>query len=230
MANADTAGSVTKKFTMGPTDSRAPRPEPSAIIEDISRLQRRLDLVKESLPESTGLSDSNIRRHCGLASWAAFIMLHTWIFQLHLDLYRFALPGIREQATTDLLRLLPVPFLATARSQAVGFAVVLSRFWQTSSAVQSSVNGAPGLLAADHVFPACVIQSTKILLIAKQNRIFFDLRAHSTVPLFRSEAFDDAAIEGLVESNMAILEPYYKVMPKVEKMVRRERPRRHVRH
>ncbi|KAH8879854.1 hypothetical protein GQ53DRAFT_853055 [Thozetella sp. PMI_491] len=210
------------KFAVAPTQrhAQARRPEPSTIIEDINRLQNQLDTIKNSLPEPIQMSDTNIRRHYGSNEWATFVMLHTWIFQLHLDLYRFGLPGIREQAASDVLRYLPQSFLATARFQAVAFAVVVSRFWETSAAFQGTGTGPQQLLTADHALPACVIQSTRILMVAKQYRIFFDLHARSTVPPFRNEAFDDGAIATLIESNMAILEPYYKVMPNVEQMAR----------
>ena len=189
-------------------------------MEDINRLQGQLNIVKDSLPDNLQVSDVSLRYYCGHPEWPAFIMLHTWIFQLHLDLYRFALPGIREQAHSELFRALPQGFLINAQYQAIAFAIVLSRFWESSLSLMRSLSPSQEqLLTADHVLPPCIIQSTKILLLARQYSMFFDLRACSTVPAFRDEPADDTHLERLVKSNMALLDSLVDVMPKVKIMV-----------
>jgi hypothetical protein len=76
------------------------------------------------------------------------------------------------------------------------------------------------VLTADHVLSTCVMACTKIILVARQYRMFFDLQAHSTVPPFRVEEMDDAVLARLIESNVAILDQAEKVMPRIKSMVR----------
>ncbi|KAK3940478.1 hypothetical protein QBC46DRAFT_434535 [Diplogelasinospora grovesii] len=214
---------VTKKYASKPTSHpRTHRVEPSMVMEDVNRLQFEMDRISESIPGTLQLSHGNIKHQYTTTDWPAFLMLHTWIFQLHVDLYRFALPGIRERATDELFHVLPQDFLVRAQFQAIAFAVVLARFWETALDLMAHqpYSALIDLVAADHILPTCVIQSTKILLVARQYQRLFDLRSNSTVPPFRNEAVNDAALATLVESNMALLDTYCRVMPKVDEMAR----------
>jgi hypothetical protein len=206
---------------MAPTQHPRGRPEASTVMEDIGRLQCRINQVKESLPDSLQISEINIQRQYGTPEWSNYLMLHTWIFQLHVDLYRFSLLGIREQATDDLLRMLPQGFLEKSRCQAIAFAITLAKFWESCMGFMNQQPQGPlAVLTADHVLSTCVMACTKIILVARQYRMFFDLQAHSTVPPFRVEEMNDAVLVRLIESNVAILDQAEKVMPRIANMVR----------
>ncbi len=77
--------------------------EASAVLDQINRLQLQLDIVRSLFPRIRGCRRTAFATTAGSKDWGAFFMLHTWMFQVHIDLYRFALPGIREQATAELL-------------------------------------------------------------------------------------------------------------------------------
>lgn len=213
---------ITKKYAVAPTDHpRAPHTEPSSVMGDIQKLQAKLNTIKDALPDNVQVTEINIQRFYGTPEWSTYFMVHTWMFQLHLDLYRFSLPGIREQATDDLLRCLPPDFLAKCRCQAIAFAVTLARFWESCRAVMAQhPQGRHAIITADFALGVCVIQCTKILLIARQYRMFFDLQANSTVPPFRNDVVDDAILAGLIDSNLALIYHLQRVMPKVEAMSR----------
>jgi len=147
-------------------------------------------------------------------------MLHTWIYQLHYDLNRFSIPGHRESATWELLNLLPPEFVQECQYQAVASEITLARFWESCHRlIKRQPRGLVQIMAADSSMPVCMIQNIKILLIARQHRFFFDIRSLSTIPAFRDEPVDDAVLAGLVGSNLALLDEYQKVMPKVGDMV-----------
>jgi hypothetical protein len=193
---------------------------------EIQKLQARLNAIKEVLPDHMQVTEVNIGKFYGSSEWSTYLMVHTWIFQLHLDLYRFSLPGIREQASNDLLRLLPQDFLAKCRCQAIAFAITLARFWESCRREMAShVAKSYCTLTADFSIGICVIQCTKILLIARQYRFFFDLQAHSTVPPFRNEMVNDAALAGLIDSNISLMDHLQRAMTKIRGMVSTSCPR-----
>jgi hypothetical protein len=198
-------------------------------MQDIVRLQAKINAIKEALPENLQISETNIQRFYGTLEWTPYLMLYTWIFQLHLDLYRFSLPGIREQATSDLLRVLPPEFVDMCRYQAISFAITLGRFWESCQGVvnRHSQMDTP-VITADSALPSCAIHCTKILLIARQYRMFFDLQTHSTVPPFRNEPVDDTVLAGLIESNLALLDNCARFMPNVGSMVRTLKNNTHI--
>ncbi len=74
--------------------------------------------------------------------------------------------------------------MKVARHRAAAFAVVLARFWEISRIIHGSIARPDQLLAGDLTFPACIIQTTKILLIAKQNHILSNPSEHGRVPPF----------------------------------------------
>ncbi|OIW33995.1 hypothetical protein CONLIGDRAFT_204728 [Coniochaeta ligniaria NRRL 30616] len=213
---------ITKRYAMAPTDHpRAPHTEPSSVMGDIQKLQAKLNAVKEALPDNAQVSETNIKRFYGTPEWSTYFMVHTWMFQLHLDLYRFSLPGIREQATGDLLQVLPPDFLAKCHFQAIAFAITLARFWESCRRVMAQhPQGRYAIITADFTIGICVIQCTKVLLITRQYKMFFDLQANSTVPPFRNEVVDDAVLAGLINSNIELLDHLQILMPKIRDMSR----------
>lgn len=167
-------------------------------------LQEQLDMVYKTLPEA---SDTSILKWADSGGWGGFFMLHTWVLQLHVDLYRILLPSMRERMRPDLLCRIPFNFCAWAGNKAVAFACRLARLWETSwVTAQEGASGGnrPQLLTADPTFPSCIIKTTRILLIAKLYNFH--------------EYAGDGTINDLIESNMKVLDPYL-VMPNVEEAV-----------
>jgi hypothetical protein len=189
-------------------------------MADIQKLQAKLNTIKEALPDHVQVREANIQRFYGTPEWSTYFTIHTWMFQLHLDLYRFCLPGIREQASNDLLRALPPDFLAKCRCQAIAFAITLARFWESCRREMARhPQSRHSIITADYTLGVCAIQCTKILLIARQYRMFFDLQAHSTVPPFRNEVVDDAVLAGLIDSNTTLMDHLQIFMTKIRAMV-----------
>lgn len=123
---------VTKNLAISPTPHPRPRVELSQVLESVNQLQCQLFQFHQSLPECLKVSDPII-----ISKWAmspdcgSFVMMYTMFCELHIDLYRFSIPGLREEADPEIARQLPRDFVKMSQNQAVGYAVSLSRFWQS---------------------------------------------------------------------------------------------------
>lgn len=213
---------VTKRLACPPTSHpRRPRYEASQVIKLVNGLQNQLIGFSQSLPEDLKLSDANIRTYVHSADCASFVMLHTIFWLLHVDLYRFSIPGIREEAIPELSRQLPQEFVLKSQKQAVGYAVSLARFWRTLQghvATRPQGDGTERLVSVDQSLAIYVTQSTKILLAARQHQLYSDLE-DSTAPLVRQEPIDDAALQALIESNMHMYAPFAYFFPRINEIV-----------
>ncbi|KAG8165686.1 hypothetical protein KVR01_004238 [Diaporthe batatas] len=192
-----------------------------AVMSLVNRLQSQLVVFRTTLPEEFLLTDANINRFLNSPWGPSFIMLHTLSHVLHIDLYRFTVPGIREAASPDLLEELPNDFVYKSQRQAVGYAVSLARFLRVLQLIVA--RRPPGtsteeLLTVDEMFAIYVVQPTKILLAARRHRLFNDLES-STAPLARPEAVDDAALAALVQSNMQLISRFARFFPRVLEIV-----------
>lgn len=214
---------VTKRLTSPPTPHpRRPRLEASQVIKLVNGLQNQLISFSQSLSEDLKLNDANTNRFLKSADGPSFIMLHSLFWILHVDLYRFTIPGIREEANPELSRQLPRDFVLKSQRQAVGYAVSLARFWRTLQSIVAKRppgDGTERLLTVDQMFAIHVIQPTKILLAARQHHLFDGLE-DSTAPLVRQEPVDDAALAALVESNMQLIPPFARFFPRILEIVR----------
>lgn len=213
---------VTKRLACPPTPHpRRPRYEASQVIKLVSGLQNQLIGFSQSLPEDLKLSDASINHYINSAECASFVMLHTMFWLLHVDLYRFSIPGIREEATPELSRQLPQEFVLKSQKQAVGYAVSLARFWRTLQghvAKRPPGDGTEKFVSVDQSLAIYVTQSTKILLAARKHQLYSDLE-DSTAPLVRQEPVDDAALEALIESNIHMYEPFTYFFPRINEIV-----------
>ncbi|KUI64900.1 putative transcriptional regulatory protein PB1A11.04c [Cytospora mali] len=212
---------VTKRLASPPTPHpRRPRLEASQVIRLVNGLQNQLISFSQSLPEDLKLSDASISSYINSVDGPSFVMLHTLFWLLHVDLYRFSIPGIREEATAELSMQLPQEFVIKSQKQAVGYAVSLARFWRT---LQSHVTKrAPGdgterLITVDQSFAIYITHTTKILLAARQHRLFSNLE-DSTAPLVRQEPVDDATLQALIESNMQLYSPFSYFFPRINEI------------
>ncbi|KAH8782789.1 hypothetical protein F5883DRAFT_403687 [Diaporthe sp. PMI_573] len=213
---------ITKRLTRPPTSHpRRPRLEASQVIKLVNNLQNQLTSFKATISEELTLTDANITHFLSSSEGPSFIMLHSLFWILHVDLYRFTIPGIREEANPELTEKLPRDFVHKSQRQAVGYAVSLARFWRKLRGIVASRppgNGTEKLLTVDQMFAIYVIQPTKILLAARQHRLFDNLE-DSTAPLVRQEPVDDAALAALVESNMQLIPPFARFFPRIMDIV-----------
>lgn len=213
---------VTKRLTSPPTSHpRRRRLEASQVIQLVNDLQNKLISFSQSLSEDLKLNDANTKRFLDLPEGPSFIMLHSLFWILHVDLYRFTIPGIREEANPELSRQLPRDFVLKSQRQAVGYAVSLARFWRTLQdmvAKRLPGDGTERLLTVDQMFAIHVIQPTKILLAARQHHLFDNLE-DSTAPLVRQEPVNDAVLAALVDSNMQLIPPFARFFPRIMEIV-----------
>lgn len=191
----------------------------SQIMQDVLHLRKKLVDLNAALPETFKDSDANIRRHLGTPEWTPFVMFHTWLYTLYTDLHRFSLPGIRERAAQELVTMFTTDFIQTSRKQAVGYAVSLARFWQTLRLhVANRGPGVESMVTADFMAMTCLAQNTKLLIVARQYRLYHGLQ-QSTAPLRSDKDLDDTEIAVLMESNMAALGEFRYILPEYNNKV-----------
>lgn len=190
-------------------------------MEDVNNLQQELARFTAALPDWMKLNDQNIATHMATQhNKTGFIMVHTWISQLHIDLYRFSLPGIREQANPNLLRKLPKEFIAKSQKQVVAHALNLARFWDSIRAEIIRQTGiSHPLISGDYMMSSIVAQVAKVLIKAQQYQLYHDLNVHTTAPLWRNEEANDATVRALIDSSVLMIEPWLHILPSVRPTV-----------
>lgn len=147
--------SVTRNLVISPTPQPRPRLEPSEVLEAVERMQTELFQFHQSLPDSvkvTGTAGPNFRHWAASPECGSYVMLYTFFCELHIDLYRFSVPGLREEADPEILSHLPVEFVEKSKIQAVGYAVSLSRFWRSMKELvdqRPADDGTERMLTAD---------------------------------------------------------------------------------
>jgi hypothetical protein len=198
-----------------------PRRQASQVIHRINGLQTQLNSWKSTIPAELALSDANISCFLESSEGPKYIMLHSLFWILHVDLYRFTIPGLREEASPELLQQLPREFVYNSQRQAVGYAVSLARLWRKLQAIvakRAPGDGTEKLLTVDQMFAVHVIQMTRVLLAARQHGLFDNLDV-STAPLVGREPMDDAAVAALIQSNMELFPPFARFFPRINDLV-----------
>jgi hypothetical protein len=190
-------------------------------MEDVNKLQQELVRFTASLPNWLRLTENNITAHVRTPNKNGFIMVHSWISQLHIDLYRFTMPGLREQANPDFLRKLPKEFTIKAQKQAVAHAITLGRLWETvrfEVARQRHESSPP--VSGDYMLHIMVTQVVKVLLISIQHQLYHDLSMHTSAPLWRNDKVDDESVHLLIDSSLEMLRPWASIAPSIQTVVR----------
>lgn len=133
----------------------------SVLLRNVNQLQTALVKFNQNLPESLKVADqATINRWFDLPECSSFFILHSTYWELHIDLYRFSVPGLREAMASEVERGLPREFVVQSQKQAVGYAVCLSRFWeyvQEIVAKRPYVDGTERLITID--FPVVRLSS-----------------------------------------------------------------------
>lgn len=217
---AKRGGSLTKKLAAMPGPSQS-QLEPSKVMADINTLQNELSRFNASLPEEYKLGDQNIARHVASEERVGYVFLHTHLGAAHIDLYRTSLPGLQEQIPVNVVRKLPREFMVKSQKQTVAHALSLARFCEV---IQYHIDQLPEhnqmRTAGDPTIVNISTQCLRVLLTALQNNLYQDLADHTTAPLWRSEAADEAHIRRLVDSLLRVIEPWCKILPKAQQLVR----------
>lgn len=125
----------------------------SILLKNVNQLQTALVKFQQSLPPSLKVADqATINNWINSPQCSSFFILHSTYWELHIDLYRFSVPGLREAMTPDIERGLPPDFVVKSQKQAVGYAVCLSRFWQIVQDIVAQrpyVDGTESLITVD---------------------------------------------------------------------------------
>ena len=194
-------------------------------MADISSLQNELLRINASLPDDLTLNDQNITRNMAAKHRHGYVFLQTHMSQCHMELYLFAMPGMREKTPANVLRKLPREFLAKSQKQVVAHAICLARF---CNVIQEEVDRLPLNVAlgpaGDCTMGNMVTHCLRVLLIALEHNLYHDLADHTTAPLWRSEPADEASIRRLIDGLVRITEPWCESMTIIRKTVRRPIP------
>jgi hypothetical protein len=216
--DANDARSVTKKLLNASDRTMEQGLGHSQVIEDVALLQRLLLHFVDSLPDTLKRSASNVAKHFGTSELAGFVMLHTWICELHIELYRFSLPTA-QKGRKALHERLPQVFLNRCRGQALSWALSLAQFWESLRQLQ--LDRPPGptrLVVADFSITTCVAQSTLVLLDGHHCGLYPLVKDYGTAPLLNAE-IDANTHHRLVQNNIRLLDDMAFCMPRAGNIV-----------
>lgn len=207
---------------MSPALASRSNREPSKVMAEFNSLQNELTRIGASLPDDLRLSDQSIYRYVAAQERPGFVYLHNHIFAAHIELYRFALPGVGDKGAIDLSKKLPREFLAKCQKQAVAHALCLARFCDMVLRVFGALPKSGKLqFAGDVTIASIATKALKVLLIALKYGLYRDLAENSSAPLWRNEPADENHIRGLITSLLRITEPWSHILQISAQAVRR---------
>lgn len=188
--------------------------EPSKVMEDINNFQNELIRFHLSIPDDIRLSDQSIAKYIASPEKVGYVYLHTHLSVGHIDLYRFALPGIIDPKKNDIVQRLPKDFVERSKKQAIAHALCSGRF---CIAIQKEAEKHPytgkGPVAGDCTIPHMATQTLRVLLLAIQHRIYDNLTQDTTAPLWRFEDPDEKYIRRLIEDGLfKVSEPWKHIL------------------
>lgn len=143
-----------KNLANPPTPHPRPQTEASEVLRKVTQLQKGLSDFKQKLPASLLIPD----QPAVVESWvnsphcAAFFILQSTFWELHIDLYRFSLPGLREEIDPSIKQQLPSDWVRMSQKYAIGFTICLSRFWRCVQGIVSQrpyIDGNEKLITVD---------------------------------------------------------------------------------
>ncbi|ORY70095.1 uncharacterized protein BCR38DRAFT_99560 [Pseudomassariella vexata] len=209
--------SLSKRFTSAsPTEGEPLRAE--QVMDIVNRYQITLNRFNETLPDRLKLTEVNVYAHLDRPDRPSYVMLHTWICQTVMDLYRFSLPNAKGSTYKDHLARIPQEFLLRSQQQAVAHAVSLAQFWTYSlEMIQNNASTvSKGVVTVDWMVGACAVEVTTILLTARKYELYRGLRDGSSAQLCRSRDVDDDMLETLIAKVILILETLKPLLPRIE--------------
>lgn len=214
--------SFTKQLPISSTPENRGAPlEASAVINRITNLQKVLCNFNTNMPKYFKISDESLERWVNLPESGSFIMLWTTFWGLYIELYLFSIPGL--EANPELTRQMPITFVVKSQKQAVAYAISLSQFWRSVQGIVAKrpiVDGTERLYTIDQTLILNIIRSTKVLLAAREHRLFDGVQEDSTAPLIPQGPINDEFLEALIQSNMGLFEQFEYYYPvTIERLV-----------
>lgn len=128
----------------------------SATLPRIEQLEAELIDVQECLPSHYVWDAKNLFLRAYEASRIPFLMFHAWWHQTHCDLFRFAVPGIREGLPSAEIALLQADYAASCREKCFSHALAVSHIM--SAAVEAGID-----LITDPSLAMCAFHSARII-------------------------------------------------------------------
>lgn len=218
---------MTTRFTAAATTTRLGGiPGPGELIELIDGLQRLLWKFSQGLPPHLRLSRQNLEMFITRPERSAFIMLHTWLYQVHVSLYSFALPDVQERATPDVLCELPPEYVDKCQKQAVAHAISLVQFWNIAQDLIRQSNTSK-MLTADWIVGVCASHCCNVLHTARRHSLYPNLQEHLSAYMWTRKQVSDASLYSLVRSVVGLLESMRPYFPRIGPLVRRVGSRFH---
>lgn len=183
-------------------------------MEDINAFQNELTRFHASIPNEVRLSDQSITKFMSTSERVGFVYFHTHLSVGHIDLYRFALPGILDPSKNDILRRLPPDFVERSRKQAVAHALCTGRFCVAiQDEIERLAKTGVKALAGDSTISHMSTQSLRVFLIAMQHKIYDNLTEDTTAPLWRFQEPDEDYIRSLITNGLfRVSEPWCDIL------------------
>ncbi|KAK0762990.1 hypothetical protein N5P37_003973 [Trichoderma harzianum] len=197
----------TKKLAL-PSGTAIAALEPSKVMKDIAALQSELTGFHVSIHDELRLTDQSMSRYAASDQWRGYCFFHTHMAVSHIDLYRFSLPGPRNQSSIEILRKLPPDFIARCQKQAVAHAMSLARFLEAIK-IETDRMPNPGTpkLVGDYSVAHMSTQCIRVLLIALQYNLYENLM-DTTAPVWRGAETSEGRIKSLIGTIMEITEAW----------------------
>ena len=206
---ADNHGRAAKRLSLPQVN--VSRPEPSTVMSEIRALQNELGRFHLSLPEEYKLNDQVVEHIIGTEERNGYIYLHSHIGVSHVDLYRFALPGVHGTAP-DLLQRLPREFVLSSQKQAVAHSISVATFCDV---VRREHEKHPSLLpirlTGDYSITHMCTQAIRVLVVALCHDLYHDLAGKTTSPPWRginSRVVTEADMREMIDNLFKVMEPW----------------------
>lgn len=128
------------------------------IIAQVLDLEQKLSDFEQKLPPNLKFVDRNLYNHASTSERITFIMIQSWWYECHCNLYRFSIPGFRE---SKYLSSQNEAFALRCRRQLVHWAIAQSSFWRSVAQMEQ-------IFVSDPHVVVLVYSNTKVLLAARK--------------------------------------------------------------
>ncbi|PVH74437.1 hypothetical protein DL98DRAFT_467858 [Cadophora sp. DSE1049] len=119
--------------------------------------EQELELFMQQLPATYSFSQKNLTLRAPTSQRTSFVMLHIWWHQCYCDLFRFAVPRIRESLPCEALQKLHPDFVSHCQNQC----------WQHAMSISSIVDSirkcGGDLFVTDSALSVCLFQNARII-------------------------------------------------------------------
>lgn len=194
-AKADDWCSSTKRMSEVLGSPQASSFSSKDFMDTVNKFQAAVNRFKESLPEPVKLCPQAIHDYVLRPDRTAFITLHLWVAQTHMDLYRFSMPKLKKTAVPEYPADLPWEWLDMAQRQATAYAIHQAQFWTYQlHIIQEKGALSKALMTVDWMIGACAVDCSTLLLTARKHELWRrDLKEGSTAPLCLAKPIDDVS-------------------------------------